>query len=215
MMLSSNTQMCVNRMNIGAGFNLATIANVTDENFTDVQAGLLGSIQNMNAALQNQQNRSEANNDSYMTAQIGNRIAHLQNLSDQVNSTTNATELQGVVLIFAQTQLTNSIGMKITKLQQIENSMSANDTNMVTLDYKIANLTALEGNINNTTSIGDLMAIMDSFHPMFGMGDRPMMHHIMMNNMMIPNGFMINYFMMNDSMRNNSPMDNSTINNPF
>ena len=85
----------------------------------------------------------------------------------------------------------------------------------MTLDYKIANLTALERNINNTTSIGDLMAIMDSFHPMFGMGDRPMMHHIMMNNMMIPNGFMINYFMMNDSMRNNSPMDNSTINNPF
>jgi hypothetical protein len=230
MMLSPNTQICVNRMNIGAGFNLATVANVTDENFTDVQAGILGFIQNMTTALQNQQNCSEANNDSYMTAQIGDRIANLQNLSDQVNSSTNATELQGVVLTFAQAELTNSIGMKITKLQQIENNMSANDTNMAMLDYKIANLTALEGNINNTTSIGDLMAIMSSFHPMLGIGDRPMMHHIMMNkmmmrqmmmdnstmnncmldnSMMIPNGFMMNYFMMNDSLRNNSPMGNS------
>lgn len=233
MMLSPNTQMCVNRMNIGAGINLATVANVTDANFTDVQARLLGSIQNMTAALQNQQNCSEANNNSYMNAQIGDRIANLQNLSDQVNSTTNATELQGVVLTFAQTQLINSIGMKITKLRQIENNMNANETNMVMLDYKIANLTALEGNINNTTSIGGLMTIMSSFHPMLGMGDRPMMcqmimcqmmmNKMMMDNstmnnsivnnsmMMIPNGFMINYFMMNDPMMNNSPMDNSML----
>jgi hypothetical protein len=231
MMLWPNTQMCVNQMNIGSGFNLAAVANLTDENFTDVQAGILGSIQNMTAALQNQQNCSKANNDSYMTARIVDRIANLQNLSDQVNSTTNATELQGVVLTFAQAQLTNSIGMKITKLQQIENNMSANDTNMAMLDYKIANLTALEGNINNTTSIGGLMAIMSSFHPMLGMGDPPMMHHMMMNKIMMcqmmmdnstmnksmvnnsmmmrPSGFMMNYFMMSDSMRNNSPMGNS------
>jgi hypothetical protein len=239
MMLSPNTQMCVNRMNIGAGFNLATVANVTDANFTDVQAGLLGSIQNMTAALRNQQNRSEANNNSNMTAQLGDRIANLQNLSDQVNSTTNATELQGVVLTFAQTQLTNSIGMKITTLQQIENNMSANDTNTTMLDNKIANLTALEGNINNTTSIGGLMALMSSFHPMLGIGDHPMMHHRMMyqmmdkmmmdkmimdnftvNNsmkdnslMMTPNGFMMNYFRMNHRMINNSAMGNSMMDN--
>jgi hypothetical protein len=233
MMLSPYPQMCVNRTNIGAGFNLATVANVTDANFTDVQAGLLGSIQNVTAILKNQQNLSEANNNSNMTAKIGDRIANLQNLSNQVNSTTNATELQGVVLTFAQTQLTNSIGMKITKLQQIENNMNANDTNMAMLDYKIANLTALRGNINNTTSIGGLMAIMSSFHPMLGIEDRPMMHHIMMdkmmmnkmmmdnysmnnsmvdNSIMIHNGFMINYFMVNDSMKNNSTMDNSTMN---
>jgi hypothetical protein len=239
MMLSPNKQMCVNRMNIGAGFDLATVANVTDANFTEVQAGLLGSIQNVTAILKNQQNRSEVNNNSNMTAKISDRIANLQNLSNQVNSTTNATELQGVVLTFAQTQLTNSIEMKITKLQQIENNMNANDTNMSMLDYKIANLTALEGNINNTTSIGGLMAIRSSFHPMLGMGDRPMMHHIMMNEMMmyqmmmyqmmmdnstmnnsmvnnsmikVPNSFMMHYFMMNDSMRNNSTMDNSTMN---
>jgi len=226
MMLSPNPQMCVNRTNIGAGFNLATVSNVTDANFTDVQAGLLVSIQNVTAILKNQQNRSEANNNSNMTAKIGDRIANLQNLSNQVNSTTNATELQGVVLTFAQTQLTNSIGMKITKLQQIENNMNVNDTNMAMLDYKIANLTALRGNINNTTSIGGLMAIMSSFHPMLGMEDRPMMHHIMMYQMMmdnstinnsvvnnsmmkIPNGFMRPYFMMNDSMRNNSTMNYS------
>lgn len=231
MMLSPNPQMCVNRTNIGAGFNLATVSNVTDANFTDVQAGLLVSIQNVTAILKNQQNRSEANNNSNMTAKIGDRIANLQNLSNQVNSTTNATELQGVVLTFAQTQLTNSIGMKITKLQQIENNMNVNDTNMAMLDYKIANLTALRGNINNTTSIGGLMAIMSSFHPMLGMEDRPMMHHIMMNKIMmyqmmmdnstinnsvvnnsmmkIPNGFMRPYFMMNDSMRNNSTMNYS------
>jgi len=226
MMLSPNPQMCVNRTNIGAGFNLATVSNVTDANFTDVQAGLLVSIQNVTAILKNQQNRSEANNNSNMTAKIGDRIANLQNLSNQVNSTTNATELQGVVLTFAQTQLTNSIGMKITKLQQIENNMNVNDTNMAMLDYKIANLTALRGNINNTTSIGGLMAIMSSFHLMLGMEDRPMMHHIMMYQMMmdnstinnsvvnnsmmkIPNGFMRPYFMMNDSMRNNSTMNYS------
>jgi hypothetical protein len=235
MMLSPNTHMFVNWMSIGAGFNLVTVANVTDENFTDVQAGLLSSIQNMTAELQNQQNRSEAINDSYMTAQIGDRITNLQNLSDQVNSTTNATELQGVVLTFAQTQLTNSIDMKITKLQQIENNTSANDTNMATLDYKIANLTSLRGNINNTTSIGGLMAIMSSFHPMIGMGDHPIMHHMMMNKIMMcqvmmdnstmnksmvnnsmmmrPNGFMINYFMMNDPMMNDPLMNDPLMNN--
>jgi hypothetical protein len=138
MVLSPNTHMCDNRMNIGAGFNLATIANVTDANFTDVQGRVLGSIQNMTVVLHNQQNCSEANNNSNMTAKISDRIANLQNLSDQVNSTTNVTELQGVVLTFAQTQLTNSIGMKITKLQQIENNMNANDTNMAMLDSKIA-----------------------------------------------------------------------------
>jgi hypothetical protein len=179
MMLSPNTQMCVNRMNIGAGFDLATVANVTDANFTDVQAELLGSIQNVTNMLQNKQNWSEANNNTNMTAQIGDRIANLQNLSDQVNSTTNATELQGVVLTFAQTQLTNSIGMKITKLQQIENNMSANNTNMAMLDNKIANLIALKGNLSNTTSIGGLMAITSSFRPMLGMGDCPMMCHMM------------------------------------
>jgi hypothetical protein len=234
MMLSPYPQMCVNRMNIGAGFNLATVANVTDANFTDVQAGLLGSIQNVTAILKNQQNLSEANNNSNMTTKIGDRIANLQSLSNQVNSTTNAIELQGVVLTYAQTQLTNSIDMKITKLQQIENNMNANDTNMAMLDYKIANLTALRGNINNTTSIGGLKEIMSSFHPMLGMEDRPMMHHIMMNKMMmyqmmmdnstinnsmvnnsmmeISNDFMMPYFMMNDSMKNNSTMNNSTMN---
>ena len=191
MMLSPNTQMCVNRMNIGAGFDLATVANVTDANFTDVQAGLLGSIQNVTVTLQNKQNRSEANNNSNMTAQIGDRIANLQNLSNQINSTTNATELQGVVLTFAKTQLINSIGMKITKLQQIENNMSANDTNMAMLDSKIVNLIALEGNINNTTSIGGLMATTSSFHPMLGMGDCPMMYQ-MMNKMMMDNSTMNN-----------------------
>jgi hypothetical protein len=185
MMLSPNTQMCVNWMKNGAGINLATVANVTDANFTDVQARLLGSIQNMTATLQNQQNFSEANNNSNITAKIGDRIANLQNLSDQVNSTTNATELKDVVLTFAQTQLTNSIGMKITKLRQIENNMNANETNMAMLDYKIANLTTLEGNINNTTSIGGLMTTMSSFHQMLGMGDRPMMHHMMMNKIMM------------------------------
>jgi hypothetical protein len=89
----------------------------------------------------------------------------------------NATELQGVVLSFAQNQLTNSIDMKITKLQQIENNMNANDTNMALLDNKISNLTTLKENINNTTSIGNLMAIMPSFHSMLGMGDHRMMHH--------------------------------------
>jgi hypothetical protein len=220
MMLSPNTQMC--RMNIGAGFNLATVANVTYANFTDVQAGLLGSIQNMTATLRNQQNRSEANNNSNMTAQIGDRITSLQNLSDQVSSTTNATELQGVVLTFAQTQLINSIGMKITTLQQIENNMSANDTNTTMLDNKIANLTALEGDINNTTSIGDLMALISSFQPMLGIGDHQMMHHRMMDKMMINkmmmdkmmmNKMMMNKMMMNHRMMNNSAMDNSMMDN--
>jgi hypothetical protein len=112
-----------------------------------------------------------------MTAQIGDRIANIQKLSDQVNSTSTATELQGVVLSFAQNQLTNSIDMKITKLQQIENNMNANDTNIALLDNKISNLTALKENINNTTSIGSLMAIMPFFHSMLGMRDFRMMHH--------------------------------------
>jgi hypothetical protein len=58
MMLSPNTQMCVNRMNIGAGFNLATVANVTDANFTDVQTNINSAIQNKIATLKNKQNRS-------------------------------------------------------------------------------------------------------------------------------------------------------------
>jgi hypothetical protein len=176
-MVTSNTHMNVHRMNIGAGFNLATVANVTDANFTDVQTNITSAIQNKIATLKNKQNRSEVNNKNDMTAQIGERIANLQNLSDQVNSTNNATELQGVVLSFAQNQLTNSIDMKITKLQQIENNMNANDTNMALLDNKISNLTTLKENINNTTSIGSLMAIMPSFHSMLGMGDHRMMHH--------------------------------------
>jgi hypothetical protein len=45
-MVTSNTHMNIHRMNIGAGFNLATVANATDANFTDVQTNITSAIQN-------------------------------------------------------------------------------------------------------------------------------------------------------------------------
>lgn len=146
---------------VGGGFGLSEIAAVNDTTFPTVKANMVSSLQNMNAVLQDKEIRATAHNNTEKATYIAGKIVVIQNLTDQINLTTDAAGLQATVLKFMKGQLDNAINERITQLKNLENSTT--DANMkANINTKIVDLNTLETNINNATSLSDLQQVLYS-----------------------------------------------------
>jgi hypothetical protein len=143
-------------------FNLDRIANVTDDNFTDVQTELVASLGNMTDRLDDQLNDTKVSQDSNRTEGINERIAELQNLSTEVSEASTAAELKEVVFTFLQTQAVNSLVKEIELLQAQVNDDNCTCGNTTELSNRITELTTLKENISGAESLEDLKTIMSS-----------------------------------------------------
>lgn len=164
-------------------FNLDQVANVTDDNYTDVQTEIVSSIGNMTEMLNKQ---LENTTDENRTEMINEQITELENLSTNVSEASSAAGLQEVVLTHMKTQAVDSIEKEIehiqAKVSESENRTNDSDENVTELNDKITELTTLKDNINAAESLEDLKEIMSSSQGMPGMGhgmgpeQNPMQH---------------------------------------
>jgi hypothetical protein len=153
-------------MNMGPGgmpglFGFAQVENVTDDNYTDVQAELVGTIGNMTDMLNSQlDNTTDDNRTEMLTEQING----LETLSSEISEASSADELQDAVFTYVQTQTVDSLEMEIDHLEAMEsNSENTSDENMSeNLSSRITELTSLIEEINGAESLEDLMEIMSS-----------------------------------------------------
>ena len=158
---------------VGGGFRLNEIATVNDTTFPTVKANMVSSLQNMTAVLQNQENKATANNNTARATQIADKITVIQNLTNQINLTTDAAGLQDAVLTFMKSQSDDTINKQIAQLKNIENNTT--DANVTAnINTRIANLNTLETNINNATSLSALQQVLSSSQIMVAHDNRPM-----------------------------------------
>ena len=158
------------------GFNLDTIANVTDDNFTDVKTTLLDSLGNTTDMLNNQLNDTKVSQDSNRTEEINARITEIQNLSAEVSEASTAAKLKEVVFTFTQTQAVDSIYTEIEHLQTKVSQSENTSGNTTELSSRITELTNLKEKISGAGSLEDLKIIMSPSQEILGMRD-DMMHH--------------------------------------
>jgi len=158
---------------VGGGFRLNQIATVNDTTFPTVKANMVSSLQNMTAVLQNQENKATANNNTARATQIADKIAVIQNLTNQINLTTDAAGLQDVALKFMKSQFDDTINKQIAQLKNIQNGTT--DANVTAnINTRTADLNTLETNINNATSLSALQQVLSSSHMMVANDNRPM-----------------------------------------
>jgi hypothetical protein len=158
---------------VGGGFRLNEIATVNDTTFPTVKANMVSSLQNMTAVLQNQENKATANNNTARATQIADKITVIQNLTNQINLTTDAAGLQDAVLTFMKSQFDDTINKQIAQLKNIENSTT--DANVTAnINTRTADLNTLETNINNATSLSALQQVLSASHTMVAYDNRPM-----------------------------------------
>jgi hypothetical protein len=158
---------------VGGGFRLNEIVNVNDTTYPTVKTNMVNSLQNMTATLQNQENKATANNNTLKATQIANKIAVLQNLTNQINTTTDAAGLQDVALTFMKGQFDDAINKQVAQFQNKENNTT--DANVTAnINTRIANLKTLETNINNATSLSALQTVLSSSNIMVSLNNRQM-----------------------------------------
>lgn len=143
-------------------FDLDKIANVTDDNFTDVQTEIVDSIGNMTGRLNDQLNDTNFTQDSNRTEEVNERISKLQNLSSEVSGASTAAELKEVVLTFMKTQNVDSIEKEIEHIQAWVNDTNNTCENTTQLSSRITELTTLKEKISGAESLEDLKTIMSS-----------------------------------------------------
>jgi hypothetical protein len=153
------------------GFNLDAVANVTDDNFTDVQKEIIDSLGNTTGMLNDQLNNTKVSQDSNRTEEINERITEIQNLSTKVSEASTAAELKEVVFTYMQTQAVDSIDKEIGHLQTKVSESENTGGNTTELSSRITELTTLKEKISGAESLEDLKTIMSSSHGIPGMGD--------------------------------------------
>jgi hypothetical protein len=165
-------------MNMGPGgmpglFGFAQVENVTDENYTDVQAEMVDALGNMTEMLNSQLDNSTDDN---MTEMLNEQITELEALSSEISAASSADELQDVVFTYVQTQAVESIEMEVEHLEEMasDSENTTNENMSEDLSSRITELNALIEEINGAESLEDLMEIMSSSQGM-GVGG-PMQH---------------------------------------
>jgi hypothetical protein len=157
-------------------FGFAQVENVTDDNYTDVQASMVDFLGNMTEMLNGQLDNTT---DENMTGMLNEQITELETLSTDISAASSAEELQNVVFTYMQTQAVDSLEMEIEHLEaRVSESENTTDDNMTeNLSSRITELTARIDDINGAESLEDLMGIMSSSRGMPGMGvGGPMQH---------------------------------------
>ena len=152
------------------GFNLNAVANVTDDNLTDVRTEIVDSLGNMTDMLNDQLNDTRVSQDSNRTEEINESITELQNLSTEVSEASTAAELKEVILTFMQTQIVESIDKEIEHLQAQINDSKNTSGNTTELNSRITELTTLIEKINAADSLSSLKEILSSSPRIPGIG---------------------------------------------
>lgn len=149
-------------------FDFTQLENVTDDNYTDVQAKMVSSLGNMTEMLNGQVDNTT---DENRTKMLNEQVTDLENLSSKISAASSAEELQNVVFSYLQTQTTDSLKMKIEHLENMKSeTKNTTDKNMSeNLSSRITELNGLIENINGAKSLENLKEIMFS-SGMPGMG---------------------------------------------
>lgn len=149
-------------------FCFAQVKDVTDDNYTDVQAEMVDALGNMTEMLSSQLDNTT---DENMTEMLNEQITELETLSSEISAVSSATELQDVVFTYMQTQAIESLEMEIGHLEEMAaDSENTTDENMSEdLSNRIAELNALVEEINGAESLEYLMEIVSASQGMPGM----------------------------------------------
>jgi len=156
-------------------FGFAQVESVTDDNYTEVQAAIVDSLENMTEMLNSQLDNTT---DENMTEMLNEQITELETLSSEISAASSADELQDVVFTYVQTQAVDSLEMEIEHLEEMQSNSETTDDNMSeNISSRITELTALIEDINGAESLEDLMEVMSSSRGIHGMGvGGPMQH---------------------------------------
>lgn len=156
-------------------FGFTKVENVTDDNYTEVQAAIVDSLDNMTEMLNSQLDNTT---DENMTERLNEQITELETLSSEVSEASSADELQDVVFTYVQTQAVDSLEMEIEHLEEIQSNSETTDDNMSeNVSSRITELNALLDDINGAESLEDLMEVMSSSQGTHGMGVGGSMQH--------------------------------------
>jgi len=128
-------------------FGFTQVENVTDDNYTDVQAEMVDVLGNMTELLNSQLDNTT---DENMTEMLNEQITKLETLSSEISAASGAEELQDVVFTYIQIQAVDSLEMEIGHLKEMEgNSENITDENMSeSLSSRITELNGLIEDVN-------------------------------------------------------------------
>lgn len=146
--------------NEGNEFCSILLENITDENFTNVQAVILDSLQNMTEEAEAAQARLTEAGESGKVEELNEKITEIRDLYTEVSEVSTATELKEVLLTYEQAKALDSVEEKIDLLKARVNE-SENASNEQ-LNNRITELTDLIEDIKGTESFDELKKIMHS-----------------------------------------------------
>jgi hypothetical protein len=142
------------------GFCPILLENVTDENFTDVQAVILDSLQNMTERVEAAQTRLTEADESSRAEELNKKITEIQDLYTEASEASTAAELKEVLFTHEQAKALDSIENKIELLRaRVNESGNVSDKQ---LNSRITELTALMEDIKGAESFDELKEIMYS-----------------------------------------------------
>lgn len=142
------------------GFCPVLLENVTDENFTDVQAVVLDSLQNMTDRVEAAQTRLTEAGESSRAEELNEKITEIQDLYTEVSEASTAAELKEVLFTHEQAKALDSIEQKIELLKaRVNESGNASEEQ---LNSRITELTALTEDLKGAESFDELKEIMYS-----------------------------------------------------
>lgn len=110
------------------GFCLILLENITEENFTDVRAVIMDSLQNMTEITETAQTRLTESCEGSKAEELNEKITETRDLYTEVNESSTAAELKEILLNHEQTKVLNSVGEKIELLKsRVNKSENASD----------------------------------------------------------------------------------------
>ena len=136
------------------------LENVTDENFTAIQAEMLDSLHNMTQKLEASQTRFTEAGESNRAIALNEKITEIQTLYTEVSEVSTAAELKEVLFTHEQAQALDSLERKIELLKARVNENGNMSDEL--LSSRITELTALTEKIKGAKSLDELKEIMYS-----------------------------------------------------
>lgn len=142
------------------GPGLFEAGNVTEDNFTDAQTGMLNSLQNMTEKLEEVQTRLTEAGDEDKAKELDEKIGELHNIYAEVSGASTAAELNDIIFIHLQTQAVDSLEKEIESI----NARITEDGNTTDeqLKDRATAITALITDVKGAGSIDELREIMSS-----------------------------------------------------
>lgn len=134
--------------------------DITEENFSDVQAEMLDSLENMTESLEEMQAKLTEAGEEDRAEELNEKITEFKNLYTDVSEASTAAELEEIIFSYLQTQAITSLEKEIEFLNaRITEDGNATDEK---LEERITELTALIADIEGAESLDELREIMSS-----------------------------------------------------